>query len=109
MFKFEEIFGVKLFPELQQNLHLVELELSLAAKTVFSTRALDIFEPFPTFFLKEREERQRSIFKEGNIPISEVKKDNKDLPLIKKIFTKLPSPLELLEKATNEVFCSLFL
>ena len=102
MFKFEEIFGVKLFPELQNNTRLVELDLSLAAKAVFSARGLDIFEPFPTFFLKGKEERKRSVF-DKNVGISTVSKENKDIDTIRRLFSKFPAPKDLKSSASSEV------
>lgn len=38
------------------------LELSLAAKALFSTRGPAVFEPFPTFFLKNKEIRTKRGF-----------------------------------------------
>ncbi len=106
MFKFEEIFGVKLYPELQTNLPLVELDLSLTAKAVFSNRVLDILEPFPSFFLKEKEERKRSVFGAtgaNKVAVGEVKKDNKDIPKIKKLFKVFPGVRELIYGVSSEV------
>lgn len=100
LFKFEEIFGVKLIPEMQTNLPLVQLDLSLASKAVFSARALDIFEPFPTFFLKQSEQRERSVF--GGETFLEVKKENKDIDRMKKIFHLLPSLNEILLSVASE-------
>ena len=102
MFKFEEIFGVKLIPEMQANLDLVQLDLSLAYKAIFSARALDIFEPFPSFFLKEKEQRERSVFGSGSF--QEVKKENKDIERMKKVFTVFPQPSELKACANTEVY-----
>ncbi|MDR3549563.1 MAG: hypothetical protein P4M11_15065 [Candidatus Pacebacteria bacterium] len=102
MFKFEEIFGVKLYPELQNNFPLVDLDLSLAAKAVYSTRALDIFEPFPTFFLKGREERSRSVFAKGT-GIVAVNKENKDIETIRRILKSFPSPKSIKELSISEV------
>ena len=102
MFKFEEIFGVELYSELQANLPLVELDLSLTAKAVYSARALDILEPFPSFFLIGKEERQRSVFA-GKIGVATVKKENKDVPYIKKLFTSFPNMRNLKLTVGSEV------
>ncbi len=100
MFKFEEIFGVKLYSELQNNSDLIELDLSLAAKALFSPRAYDIFEPFPSFFLIDQEYRNRSVF--GKEHIAEVRKENKNIERMKKIFSQFP-PLKGLKTLLLEV------
>jgi hypothetical protein len=41
------------------------LNISLAAKALFSNRAGQVFEPFPTFFLKKNEMRG----KRGNLDV----------------------------------------
>jgi len=101
MFKFEEIFGAKIFPELQGDMLMIKLDLSLAAKAVFSTRAYDIFEPFPTYFLKEREERKRTVFSAKG-GVDNVNKENKNLDRIKSLFKCFPKLEDLKTKVKSE-------
>ena len=101
MFKFEEIFGIKLYAELQNSLSIIELDLSFACKAVGSARCFDIFEPFPSFFLKQKEERQRSTF--TKTAIVDVQKENKDLEQLSRILSAFPSLAELKETTTCEV------
>ncbi len=103
MFKFEEIFGVKLFSELQSNRDLVELDLSLTSKALFSARAYDIVEPFPSFFLRDKEERERSAFGKGTGNIHTFNKENKDIEGMRAIFSHLPSITDLKASITCEV------
>jgi len=96
---FEESFNGTLFSELKYFTHESLLNLSIASKALFSSRAAQIFEPFPTFFLKNFELRG----KRGNL--DEIKKaqlsgrdvasakktdeKNKDLLSMTEIFGKL--------------------
>ena len=50
------------YPELKYNMDAAHLDLSIAAKAIFSTRASTIVEPFPTFFLKHNEIRTKRGF-----------------------------------------------
>eukprot|EP01018_Ginkgo_biloba_P012772 Gb_25241 [translate_table: standard] len=60
LYRFEELgLGASVLQELQ-NSELIDLELSLAVAASTSTR--DVFEPYPTFLLKERQIRSRSGF-----------------------------------------------
>ena len=101
MFKFEEIFGVKLYAELQNSLPLIELDVSFACKAVASARCFDVFEPFPSFFLKQHEDRQRSAFTKTSIV--EVSKENKDLDHVRTILQHFPSLTELKACTASEV------
>ena len=81
------------------------MDLSIAAKALFSGRAGQVFEPFPSFFLKHTEIRS----KRGNldeikkaqlqgIDVAQAKKTdekNKDLTKMMDIFAKLPTPEKL--------------
>lgn len=51
-FSFEEALGVSVVGELQDNMEGSLLNLSLASSAIFSSRAADVLEPFPTFMLK---------------------------------------------------------
>ena len=105
MFKFEEIFGVKLCSEIMSNSDLLELDLSLAAKALFSMRSVDIFEPFPSFFLHQKEKRDRSVF--GKEKIVEVAKENKNIDKMRHIFSRFPKLADL-KQFTTEVFNAKF-
>ena len=46
-------------PALKYHTNESHLDLSIAAKAIFSTRASTIVEPFPSFFLKHHENRTK--------------------------------------------------
>ena len=58
-FTFEESFRGGLLSELKYFTHEAHFDLSIAAKAILSTRAAQILEPFPTFFLKKDEDRRK--------------------------------------------------
>jgi hypothetical protein len=58
-YSFEESFNGNVYPELKFLLEEAQLDISLAAKAIFSTRATTVVEPFPTFFLKKNELRTK--------------------------------------------------
>lgn len=58
-YTFEESFDGNVFPELKYLHEEASLDISLAAKAIFSSRATTVFEPFPSFFLKKREIRTK--------------------------------------------------
>ena len=64
IFRFEENFGGggTILSEMRNNLCEALLNVNLAAKALFSSRGLSVFEPFPTFFLKQREIRTKRGF-----------------------------------------------
>lgn len=84
---------------MQSNFPLVLVNLSVAAKAICSARALDIFEPFPSFLLKKREYRDRSVFGDSKA-IKSVNNKNKDMTKIRAIMKKFPS-LEILYKTSK--------
>jgi hypothetical protein len=57
---FEENFKGGLLSELKHFTTESLFDLSLAAKAISSQRAAQIFEPFPSFFLKDREFRKKN-------------------------------------------------
>lgn len=65
---FEESLNGSVLTELKHAPHEALFDVSLAAKALLSTRATQIFEPFPSFFLKYNEIRD----KRGNL--DEIKK-----------------------------------
>jgi|LauGreDrversion4_2_1035121.scaffolds.fasta_scaffold133629_2 hypothetical protein len=54
-FTFEESFKVGLLSELKYFTHESLFDLSMAAKSLLSSRANQVFVPFPSFFLKHQE------------------------------------------------------
>eukprot|EP00826_Nyctotherus_ovalis_P044181 TRINITY_DN4759_c0_g1_i19.p2 TRINITY_DN4759_c0_g1~~TRINITY_DN4759_c0_g1_i19.p2 ORF type:complete len:148 (-),score=36.92 TRINITY_DN4759_c0_g1_i19:414-857(-) len=101
VFKYEETFGVKLYSEMEANFPLVALNLSVAAKSIYSARALDIFEPFPSFLLKKKENRGRSVFEDKDIKA--VRNENKDIHKIRSIMKLFPSLTTLRNNSKGEV------
>ena len=101
VFKYEEIFGVNLYNELQNNFDLTELNLSLTASALYSNRVQNVLEPFPSFMLKKTEYRDRSIFK-GNQKITTVDDKNKNIDHARKLMGVLPN-LKRLADLKSEV------
>ncbi len=56
---FDESFSGGLLSELKYFSHEAHFDLSIASKAICSSRSTQIFEPFPTFFLKDHELRTR--------------------------------------------------
>jgi hypothetical protein len=118
-FNFEESFRGGLFSELSYFPHECHFDLSIAAKALLSARAATIFEPFPTFFLKKNELRD----KRGNL--DEIKKAqqkgvdvakakrtdeaNKDIAVMGEIMAKLPSIESLIVGRSSEEELNSFL
>lgn len=101
VFKYEETFGVNLHTEIQTNFPLVAMNLSVAAKAIYSARVLDVFEPFPSFLLKNQEYRGRSAF--GDKGIKAVRNENKDIDRIKNILKVFPNLKKLKASSKSEV------
>ena len=59
IYRFEESFGGSVYPELKFSTNEAHLDISIAAKALFSGRGTTVFEPFPTFFLKHNEMRSK--------------------------------------------------
>jgi hypothetical protein len=59
-FTFEEIFKGGVLSELKHFPKESHFDLTLASKAISSQRVAHIFEPFPTFFLINREERKKN-------------------------------------------------
>ena len=62
-FTFEESLAGGVLAEMKHFPHEVAFDLSVAGKALLSSRATQIFEPFPSFFLKYSELRD----KRGNL------------------------------------------
>lgn len=88
------------------------LDLTIASKALFSTRATTVVEPFPTFFLKHFELRgkrgyldeiQKVKLKGEDIKNAKcIDEKNKDLAEMQNIFAKIPSPNEMLKNSHDE-------
>jgi len=61
-FSFEEAFGGKVYSELYYSPEESTFDLSLAVASALSSRNMQVFEPFPTFFLKHNELREKRGF-----------------------------------------------
>ena len=79
---------------------MINLDLSLASNALASIRAPDVFEPFPTFFLKEREIREKAGFLTNKT--KHVDNTNKKINLLREFFGKFPDLGLLLECCQNE-------
>ena len=101
-FRFEEISGVSLFTEINCNSELVFLELSLASEALGSQRAATVFEPFPSFFLKQRQIRGKSGFLSDKSSYNPSMDKNKDIKTLIEVVRSLPSPAMIKENCYNE-------
>jgi ubiquitin-protein ligase len=101
-FRFEEISGFSVYPELQANVNLIILDLSFASASVGSTRALTIFEPFPSFFLKQDQIRGKAGFLSKETTYDSKMDSNKDLDALKTAFQAIPEPLLIKERCHDE-------
>jgi len=81
-YSFEESFGSQAYPELKFSKEMSYLDLSLAAAAIFSTRAVAIFEPFPSFFLKGQEFRTKAGYLDN---VKNAKQSGKDVSTAKKV------------------------
>ena len=109
---FEESFKGGVLSELKHFPTESHFDLSLASKAISSQRVTDIFEPFPTFFLKQSEMRG----KRGNL--DEIKKaqqtgvdvknakktdaKNKDTTAMQDLFAELPSVQTMFKDVNND-------
>lgn len=109
---FDETFQGGLLSELKYFSHEAHFDLSIASKAICSSRVTQIFEPFPTFFLKEFELRT----KRGNLDAikkaqqtgkdvnnaAKTKEGNKDAAKMVDIICELPSIDALMANTENE-------
>ena len=99
VFKFEEMYGINLCRELKKYFELTKINLSLTSKALFSQRASSILEPFPSFCLKKKEFRDRSVFG-GTKKISDINESNKNIGKMRELMVKFPN-LEILKDIAN--------
>eukprot|EP00742_Colponemidia_sp_Colp-10_P007439 GILJ01008009.1.p1 GENE.GILJ01008009.1~~GILJ01008009.1.p1 ORF type:complete len:1020 (-),score=161.50 GILJ01008009.1:314-3328(-) len=108
LFSFEEVgLGCNVFAEIQNNPELVNVDLTLASTAVASSRAVQIFEPFPSFCLRTREVRSRAGFfdngtvKDGSNGSTGLD-SNKDIGLLVNLFKTLPALAEIAQHVHSE-------
>eukprot|EP00743_Colponemidia_sp_Colp-15_P008289 GILK01008998.1.p1 GENE.GILK01008998.1~~GILK01008998.1.p1 ORF type:complete len:1014 (-),score=198.21 GILK01008998.1:297-3245(-) len=108
LFSFEEVgLGCNVFAEIQNNPELVNVDLTLAGAAVASTRAVQIFEPFPSFCLRTRELRSRAgFFDSGTVTDGSNGQNgsdgNKDIGLLVRLFKTLPSMSVISQNVQSE-------
>lgn len=108
-FRFEEISGVSVYAEFINNFESCHLDLSFAAEALFSSRSWNVFEPFPSFMLKQHQIRGKAGFLERDRKYSKEMDSNKDIDSLRKIFLLIPHPDLLLKSSTNENTLKYFL
>lgn len=108
-FSFEEALGIYISPEIKNDKQSFVLDLSIFAECVMSARAAKTFEPFPSFFLKDREMRSKRGYldniKEARLKGGEakdVKESNKDIKTIRNLFKFIPSVEKCLAKCSDD-------
>jgi hypothetical protein len=102
-FRFEEELGFAVFPEIIANPGLIHLDLSFAAVSAGSNRAHNIFEPFPSFFLKREQIRGRAGFLTREEARYRAEMDsNKDFDALIAAFKGIPDPSTMRELCSNE-------
>ena len=108
-FSFEEALGIFITPEIRFDPDSFTLDLSIFSECVMGGRAAKTFEPFPTFFLKDKELRSKRGYldniKEARIKGGEakdVKESNKDIKKIRDLFKYIPSIDKWLAKCSDD-------
>lgn len=102
-FRFEEVSGLSVYAELLNNLNLVELDMSFAACAAESGRALSIFEPFPSFLLKDRQIRGKSGYlSRDKVTYTPEMDQNKNLDQLKTLISLVPSLQWLRDSSCDE-------
>jgi len=102
-FRFEEVSGLSVYAELLNNLNLVELDMSFAACAADSGRALSIFEPFPSFLLKDRQIRGKSGYlSRDKVTYTPEMDQNKNLDQLKTLISLVPSLQWLRDSSCDE-------
>ena len=102
-FRFEEVSGLSVYAELRNDLNLVELDMSFAACAADSGRVQSIFEPFPSFLLKDRQIRGKSGYlSRDKVTYTPEMDQNKNLELLKTMISLIPSLQWLRDSSTDE-------
>lgn len=97
-FSFEEQLGIYISPEIKHDSGSFVLDLSIFSECVMGGRAAKTFEPFPSFFLKDKEMRSKRGYldnireaREKGTEAKDVKEANKDIKKIRTLFKFIPS------------------
>ena len=97
-FSFEEALGIFITPEVRADPSTFTLDLSVFSECVMGSRVAKTFEPFPSFFLKDKELRSKRGYldnikeaRETGCEAKEVKETNKDIKMIRTLFKFIPS------------------
>ena len=102
-FRFDEIAGFSVFAELRNHLESMQTDISIAAIAANSGRAQNVFEPFPSFLLIDRQIRGKSGFLSRDVHKYTPDMDkNKNLDKLKRLIASIPSPRWLLAASTDE-------
>jgi ubiquitin-protein ligase len=102
-FRFDEIAGFSVFAELKNHLQSVHTDISIAAIAANSARAINVFEPFPSFLLFNRQIRGKSGFLSRDVCNYTPDMDkNKNIDSLKQLISHIPSPQWLLDASTDE-------
>mmetsp|Transcript_52064 Transcript_52064/g.59470 ORF Transcript_52064/g.59470 Transcript_52064/m.59470 type:complete len:1019 (+) Transcript_52064:116-3172(+) len=117
-FSFEENIGASIYAEFNNNPDLGFFDLSLASHAIFSARTLQVFEPFPSFFLKSSEIRSKAGWFSANDTSGENSnrnvsgaartqqqneaESNKDMTKLREIFVKIPKLDQLIAASHDE-------
>lgn len=102
-FRFEEVSGLSVYAELLNNMNLVELDMSFAACAAESGRALSIFEPFPSFLLKDRQIRGKSGYlSRDKVTYTPEMDQNKNLAELQTLISLVPSLQWLRDSSCDE-------
>ena len=102
-FRFDEIAGFSVFAELKSHLKSVHMDISIAAIAANSARSLNVFEPFPSFLLFDRQIRGKSGFlSRDQYKYTPEMDKNKNISGLQQLLKGIPSPQWLLDASTDE-------
>lgn len=108
-FSFEEALGIFITPEIKSFPDSFTLDLSIFSECVMGGRAAKTFEPFPSFFLKDKEMRTKRGYldnikeaREKGGEAKDVKESNKDLKTIRNLFKFIPAVDKCLAKCSDD-------
>ncbi|CAI2379218.1 unnamed protein product [Moneuplotes crassus] len=108
-FSFEESQGVAIMPEIKKDPEVFALNLSIFSECLMSERVHKIFEPFPSFFLKDKELRTKRGYLDNVIKARieggqahDVNEINKDIDKIRRLFKRVPSIQKCISKCSDD-------
>jgi ubiquitin-conjugating enzyme E2 Q len=102
VFRFEEISGFTVYPEIAANPDIIRLDLTFAAFAAHSMRASTVFEPFPSIFLKQKQLRGKAGFLSMRNYRPKMMDSNKDIEKLKRAMQGIPSPQAIKDHCSNE-------